>query len=100
VDVKKCPFLGIPVAIVETSSGHWMGRLATPLGGYTTQLFQTREQLECFLNTRNGKGPSPVQISVREAVPPPAPGDAEEAKAKMKGLDDAFQDSVARTARR
>ena len=70
-----CPFTGAPIETVRTDSGHWLGRVAVEgLGGYVTQLFDSRTELVFFLSTRDGVRPNlpqRIHIEVRDREPPP-----------------------------
>jgi hypothetical protein len=75
----KCPMTGEPVRIIETKSGTFgsrgfVGRVESEHGGYSTCIFEHREQLLDFFRRRDGvlKGRpryNPPKIQVKESEP-------------------------------
>lgn len=103
----KCPYTGAQIEIVFLGGANgrptaYMGRVATPQGGYTTSAFPSREELVYFLMMRRGKGapgvPSgPPKIEVRERTPP-APDAFEDVRGRQGELNDATEEFVRRVS--
>lgn len=79
----KCPYTGATIEIMPVGKGPlgevtgWIGRVVSPIGGYTTRVFQIKAQLIDFLRHRKGKlkgEPLYPRIEIRE---PSLVGDVE-----------------------
>ena len=103
-----CPITGAPVQIVEIKHGAFankgfLGRVETPNGGYSTSIFDHREQVVDFFRQRNGvlKGkPSydPPKITVVEPIPDKKESD-EAVKKEERDLDEESRIGAERIAR-
>jgi len=96
----KCPFTGETVSIRKTKCGalevpRWFGIVESPLGGYSTTMFQYEEQLIDFFNMRGGvlKGKS-AQAKIVVTHPDTFAGQIEDEAQKERDLDDAAQTSA------
>ncbi len=103
-----CPITGAPVQIIEIKHGGFsikgfLGRVETPSGGYSTSIFDHREQVIDFFRQRNGvlKGKpeyNPPKIVVREPVPGKDASD-QALKQEERDLDEESRIGAERIAR-
>ena len=104
----KCPITGAVVQILEIKHGSfsikgYMGRVETPDGGYSTSIFDHREQVLDFFRQRNGvlKGKplyNPPKIVIKDFVPGKSEADAALAT-EERTVDEEAQIGAERIAR-
>jgi hypothetical protein len=102
----KCPFTGKDVSIRTIKVGpvgaiRHFGIVESPIGGYTTTMFQTEEALIDFFNTRNGtlKGKS-AQPRIVVNEPSVFAAALEDEDQKERDLDDASKVSASNAVKR
>jgi hypothetical protein len=99
----KCPYTGESIEILEIAGGTgYIGRVASPMGGYTTRIFQIKAQLIDFLRHRKGKlkgEPLYPKIEIRDREPPPSADRAARERQAERDLDEIAQVATDRAAR-
>lgn len=100
--LSVCPFTGKLFDIVGNAVSGWSARVEAPEGGYQTDVFDERSELDYFLSTRGGVAPAfqkrPV-IFVRDREPPQADPLAD-MKEKVRDLNEAAEHVVDSTLSR
>lgn len=103
----KCPFTGLPVKVRQVKAGspltvYWFGTIESPMGGYSTTLFQTEQHLTDFFNLRKGELTAPsAQPKIEVRHPDYLAGTTiEDENQKERDLDEASKKAATGAVRK